>query len=95
VTSLRRLLLHTAERAADHREHAADRPVFPSDFDVESVRAALGSLRDEPASAAAAVEELADVVEPLLVATTGPRYFGFVVGGALDAATAADVLTTG
>jgi glutamate/tyrosine decarboxylase-like PLP-dependent enzyme len=34
-------------------------------------------------------------VEPALVATTGPRYFGFVIGGALDAATAADVLTTG
>jgi glutamate/tyrosine decarboxylase-like PLP-dependent enzyme len=31
-------------------------------------------------------------VEPGLVATTGPRYFGFVVGGALDAATAADML---
>src|SRR5207302_10590106 len=28
-------------------------------------------------------------------ATTGPRYFGFVVGGALDAASAADILTTG
>lgn len=41
------------------------------------------------------VEELADAVEPLLVGTTGPRYFGFVVGGALDAATAADILTTG
>ena len=29
------------------------------------------------------------------MASTGPRYFGFVIGGALDAATAADVLTTG
>ena len=26
-----------------------------------------------------------------MVATTGPRSFGFVVGGALDSATAADV----
>jgi glutamate/tyrosine decarboxylase-like PLP-dependent enzyme len=40
------------------------------------------------------VEQLADVVEPALVASVGPRYFGFVVGGALDAATAADLLTT-
>ena len=95
MTSLRDLLLHATERVADHREHAADRPVFPSDFDVDHVRAGLGSLRDEPTSAATAVDELADVVEPVLVATTGPRYFGFVVGGALDAATAADVLTTG
>ena len=29
------------------------------------------------------------------MATTGPRYFGFVIGGALDAATAADMLATG
>ena len=95
MTSLRHLLLHATERAADHREHAADRPVFPTDLDIEEVRAGLGSLRDEPTAAAAAVDELADAVEPALVATTGPRYFGFVVGGALDAATAADVLTTG
>jgi glutamate/tyrosine decarboxylase-like PLP-dependent enzyme len=30
-----------------------------------------------------------------MTATAGPRYFGFVVGGALDSATGADVLTTG
>ena len=27
--------------------------------------------------------------------STGPRYFGFVIGGALDAATCADMLTAG
>lgn len=32
---------------------------------------------------------------PALVGTTDPRYFGFVIGGALDAPTAADILTTG
>jgi glutamate/tyrosine decarboxylase-like PLP-dependent enzyme len=95
VTTLRDLLLHAAARAADHRELAADRPVAPSDLDLERVRSALSPLRDEPTPAAAVVDELADAVEPALVATTGPRYFGFVVGGALDAATAADVLTTG
>ena len=95
MTSLRELLRNAAERAADHREQATDRPVFPTDFDVEKVRAGLGSLRDEPTSAESAIDELAEVVESVLVATTGPRYFGFVVGGALDAATAADVLTTG
>jgi len=52
-------------------------------------------MSDEPTSAEAAVAQLVDAVEPALVATTGPRYFGFVVGGALDSATAADVLTTG
>ena len=95
MTSLRDLLLHAATRAADYREQAPDGPVFPTDVDLEKLRAALGSLGEEPTAAATVVDELADLVEPALVATTGPRYFGFVVGGALDAATAADVLTTG
>ena len=93
--SLHELLRQTAARAADYRERAADRPVFPNDMDPDRVRALLGSLRDEPSPAEAVVDELAEAVEPALVATTGPRYFGFVFGGALDAATAADMLTTG
>ena len=95
MTSLHDLLLHAAARAADYREHAPDGPVFPRHLDVERVRSDLSPLRDEPTPAETVVDELADAVEPALVATTGPRYFGFVVGGALDAATAADVLTTG
>ena len=95
MTSLRDLLVRAAARAADYRERAADRPVFPTDLDLERVRSDLSPLRDEPTPAEAVVDELAAAVEPALVASTGPRYFGFVVGGALDAATAADVLTTG
>jgi glutamate/tyrosine decarboxylase-like PLP-dependent enzyme len=95
MTSLRELLAHAAGLAADHREGAAERPVYPSGADLTAVRAALGKLQDDPMDAAAVIDELAAAVEPALVATTGPRYFGFVVGGVLDAATAADVLTTG
>ena len=84
MTSLRDLLIDAATRAAAHREEAADRPVFPSSVDLDVLRTALGSLHDEPVAAAAAVDELADIIEPALVATTGPRYFGFVIGGALE-----------
>ncbi len=39
------------------------------------------------------VEHLREVAEPGLVATAGPRYFGFVVGGSLPAALASEWLT--
>ncbi len=80
MTSLHDLLLQTAARAAGYREQVSDRPVFPNDVDLDAVRARLGSLPDKPASAETVVTELADAVEPALVATTGPRFFGFVVG---------------
>ena len=83
-----------ASRAADYREGAAEGPVFPVGVDLGQIRARLGSLGDEPAAADATIDELVAAVEPGLVATTGPRYFGFVVGGALDAPTAAEFLTT-
>jgi glutamate/tyrosine decarboxylase-like PLP-dependent enzyme len=95
MDSLADLLTNAATRAADHRERVAERPVFPSEPDLDALRTALGSLADGPTPAAVVIDELANAVEPALVATTGPRYFGFVVGGALDAATAADVLTSG
>ena len=40
------------------------------------------------------VEELASAIDPGIVASGGPRYFGFVIGGQLPAAAAADWLTT-
>ena len=69
--------------------------MFPNDVDLDAVRTALSSLPEGPTAASVVIDELAGAVEPALVATTGPRYFGFVVGGALDAATAADILTSG
>jgi glutamate/tyrosine decarboxylase-like PLP-dependent enzyme/catechol 2,3-dioxygenase-like lactoylglutathione lyase family enzyme len=95
TTELHELLRRVAARAADHRDHASEMPVYPNGVDLDALRTTLGSLGDAPTAAADVVDELADAVETALVATTGPRYFGFVVGGSLDAATAADVLTTG
>src|SRR5690606_5968041 len=53
-----------------------------------------GPLPDQPTDAAAVVEELARLAEPGLVATPSGRFFGFVIGGALPAALAADWLTS-
>jgi glutamate/tyrosine decarboxylase-like PLP-dependent enzyme len=95
MASYRELLVQAAERASDYYEKVVRGPVFPGGVDIEAVRAALGSLADAPVPGDRVVDELAEAVEPALVGTTGPRYFGFVVGGALEAAAAADVLTIG
>ena len=59
------------------------------------LRAALGGpLPEEGEPAARVVEELARKAEPGLVATAGPRFFGFVIGGSLPAAVGADWLTS-
>jgi glutamate/tyrosine decarboxylase-like PLP-dependent enzyme len=53
-----------------------------------------GPLPDDGEDAAAVIEALAAAAEPGLVASPGPRYYGFVTGGALPAAVAADWLTS-
>ena len=86
-------------RALDHaiafREGLPTRPVGSHDT-VDDLQAAFSlPLDDHGRPPATVVDELVALAEPGLVATAGPRFFGFVIGGALEAATAADVLATG
>src|ERR671910_1299497 len=95
VSDLRKLLQWAAERIGDYRERADRLRVAPSP-DVRRVREHLGGpLPDEGLDASAVVDELAAAVEPALVNSVGPRYFGYVIGGSLDAAMAADLLAAG
>jgi len=95
VSDFRKLIQRTAERIADYRERADRLPVAPS-VDLRAIRERLsGPLPDEGLDASAVIDELTDAVEPALMTTVAPRYFGYVIGGSLDAATAADVLAAG
>jgi glutamate/tyrosine decarboxylase-like PLP-dependent enzyme len=60
---------------------------------VDELRRVLAlPLPDDGVDPAEVVHDLAGGAEPGLVATGSPRYFGFVIGGALPAALAADWL---
>ena len=85
-------MLQVAQRSTDFRQSVAERRVFPEQADLDGLRDGLGQLQDDPTDAAAVVTWLADLVDSSLVATVGPRYFGFVIGGATHAATAVDML---
>jgi glutamate/tyrosine decarboxylase-like PLP-dependent enzyme len=95
VPNLRDNLRRTADRVADYRASVGERPVAPP-LDADRLRARLGGpLPAEGADPDAVIDQLDAAVEPALTASAGPRYFGFVIGGALDSATCADMLTTG
>jgi glutamate/tyrosine decarboxylase-like PLP-dependent enzyme len=95
MSELRDLLARTATEIANYRDGVADDRVFP-DVDTADLRAGFsGPLPAGPSPAAHVIDDLVAAATPGLVATTGPRYFGFVIGGALASATAADLLATG
>ncbi|MDQ2910970.1 MAG: pyridoxal-dependent decarboxylase, partial [Actinomycetota bacterium] len=94
MSDARDLLRRTAEIAADYVESLGERPVFPQ-VTPEQLRDALGGpLPEEPLDPEQVLEDLAAGAEPGVVAMGSGRYFGFVIGGALPAALAADWLTS-
>ncbi len=88
-------LLDEAVRSATaYLESLPERPVgLPAD--VDALRAALSRpLTDEGDGDLPALRSLVEGAEGGLVATAGPRYFGFVNGGTLPVALAADWLVS-
>ncbi|HEY8022285.1 MAG TPA: aminotransferase class V-fold PLP-dependent enzyme [Thermoanaerobaculia bacterium] len=86
--------LHAAgELARRYLASLAERPVGAR-LDFDALRARLGALPAAGVDAVRVVEELAAAVDPGLVASAGPRFFGFVIGGSVPAALAADWLAS-
>jgi glutamate/tyrosine decarboxylase-like PLP-dependent enzyme len=95
MSELGALVRKTAEVIVDYRDSLAERRVGP-EVGPDDLRAASSAeLPDSPTVPDQVIDELIAKVEPGLVASDGPRYFGFVIGGSLDAALCADLLTTG
>jgi glutamate/tyrosine decarboxylase-like PLP-dependent enzyme len=95
VDSLRSALVRAATTVADYREGIRDRRVGPA-ASRDAVRRSLArELPEAPTGVAEVIDELIAAAEPGLMTSAGPRYFGFVVGGSLDAALVADLLASG
>lgn len=70
-----------------------DRPVWPRASYDDMLGALGGPLPQHGEDPVSVVDALATAADPGLTGTPGPRFFGFVIGGALPAALAADWLT--
>jgi glutamate/tyrosine decarboxylase-like PLP-dependent enzyme len=82
------------ELSRDFLKGLDSRPVGSQARFEDLVASLGGALPDRGVDPVAVVERLAKGVEPGLVASAGPRYFGFVIGGNLPAALGADWLTS-
>src|SRR3954449_3185841 len=87
-------LQRAAELAIAYLDRMPDLPVC-EEASLDELRASLRMpLNDAPIDATVVVEELARAAEPGLVQIQSPRYFGFVIGGSVDAAIGADWLAS-
>ena len=89
-----RALARAYELSVAYLQTLDERHVGPL-TDSRGIRAQLRSeLTDGGEDAESVIADMAAALDRGIVASTGPRYYGFVIGGSLPAATAADVLTT-
>jgi glutamate/tyrosine decarboxylase-like PLP-dependent enzyme len=91
---MRELLGDAAARAVRYLEGLGERRVAPSPEAVEGLARFDAPLPERPLDPAAVLALLDEVGSPATVASAGPRYFGFVTGGALPATVAAHWLAT-
>jgi glutamate/tyrosine decarboxylase-like PLP-dependent enzyme len=91
--SVRAVLERTAAHAADYLESLDTRPVAAT-RSLADLRADLGGRLPEAGMAAEqVVDELVHAADGGMLGSAGGRFFGWVIGGSLPAALAADWLT--
>jgi glutamate/tyrosine decarboxylase-like PLP-dependent enzyme len=89
---MRELLENTAQRAISYIDGLPDRGVAPAAAAVAKLAILNQPLNDEPTSPEQVINLLDEVCSPATMAMAGPRFFGFVIGGALPVTLAANWL---
>ena len=86
------LLSQVVRRANRYINEMQTRRVSPSPGDVTNLQRLNVPLQDDPIDPATVLAELDDIASPATVASTGGRFFGFVIGGCLPAPMAVNML---
>ena len=89
---MRELLENTAQRAISYLEGIEDRSVAPPTEAVRKLAILNQPLNDGPTPPEQVINRLDEVCSPATMAMAGPRFFGFVIGGALPVTLAANWL---
>jgi glutamate/tyrosine decarboxylase-like PLP-dependent enzyme len=89
---MRELLENTTQRAISYLESLGDRRVAPSADAVSQLAILEEPFPKEPTPPEQVIQLLDDVCSPATMAMAGPRFFGFVIGGALPVTLAANWL---
>jgi len=88
----RHLLQTAATLAADYLDSLPTRGVAPTAAALDGLRALDRPFPEQPSDPEAVLRELDARGSPATIASAGGRFFGFVVGGSVPAALAANVL---
>src|SRR5581483_9462162 len=93
VSPFRALLQQTLSHALEYLEHLEEAPVEATASLAELRQRLQQPLLDKGMKATQVIDELVAATSGGIVGSTGGRFFGWVIGGSLPAALAADWLT--
>lgn len=95
MSELRSHLLHVANTVDVYRSALPDARVGPTETRATIAHKLDRPLQDEPVDSRTVIDEMVEIAAPGLMNSAGPRYFGFVVGGTLDASLLAEMVAAG
>jgi len=88
------LLADAAQRARRYLAALPERSVAPSPASLAALSGLATPLPESEVDPGSVLARLDEIVSPATMAMAGPRFFGFVIGGALPVAVAASWLAT-